>query len=262
MPDKATLRTDLSAQAHEWVDYITTANERDIKWSILNSRIYSPDFQAEAPAAPTRRISLMDTDSVNAFFAIRPDGIVLDGEPTILNFASYKYPGGMFLDGSTAQEEALCHRSTLFSVLDAFDSSYYVDNRFKLNRGLYTNRAIFSPGIMFYSADRSEYHPANVLTCASPNWLTASKYNSASKSENNRVVKERLKFMNQILATEKVHTFIAGAWGCGVFRQDPTFMAKAMIEELTYPEQLIFAIPKGNNYNAFQAVLEDTLCKH
>lgn len=32
-----------------------------------------------------------------------------------LNFASYKHPGGMFLKGSKAQEECLCHESFLFN---------------------------------------------------------------------------------------------------------------------------------------------------
>lgn len=60
-----------------------------------------------------------------------------------------------------------------------------------------------------------------------------------------------------VLAANEVSTFIAGAWGCGVFRQDPEFMAKAMIEELTYPQTLVFAIPKGRNYDAFDKVLKE-----
>lgn len=251
MADKAEIRTDFAAKAQEWLDYINSAHAEEIYASIRNSTIYSPDFHAKAPATPDRRIKLVDTDSVRALF------LLSKSEVTVFNFASYKYPGGMFLDGSTAQEEALCHKSTLFPVLNAFDEIYYAPNRKTLNRGLYTNRAIFSRDICFYDPSNEKQLTANVLTCASPNWLTAQKYCGVSKSENNKVVRERLRWLNEILANEEVHTFIAGAWGCGVFRQNPTFMARVMAEELTYPQELIFAIPRGNNYNAFDEVLSN-----
>ena len=35
----------------------------------------------------------------------------------VLNFASYQNPGGKFLEGSSAQEESLCHASTLYECL-------------------------------------------------------------------------------------------------------------------------------------------------
>lgn len=255
MADHATRRPDLATRAQEWLDYVQDNYPGEIYYSIRNSRIYSPDFHAETPASPTVR-RLMQTDSVNALFAVTPP-FVLDGHVTVFNFASYKYPGGMFLDGSTAQEEALCHKSTLFPVLTSFDGAYYAPNRANLNRGLYTNRAIFSEGIIFKQEEDTRV--ADVLTCASPNWLTAQKYCGVSKSENNKVVRERLKWINEVLAANEVSTFIAGAWGCGVFRQDPEFMARAMIEEITAPGEVIFAIPKGNNYNAFEKILDETL---
>lgn len=45
------------------------------------------------------------------------------GRTAILNYASYKSPGGFFLEGSPAQEEALCHES----ILLAFDGTYYAE---------------------------------------------------------------------------------------------------------------------------------------
>ena len=70
------------------------------------------------------------------------------GRVAILNFASYKNPGGMFLNGSIAQEEALCHASNgvLFEVLSSekvFDA-FYEQNRKMLNRALYHDNLLYT----------------------------------------------------------------------------------------------------------------------
>ena len=140
--------------------------------------------------------------------------------------------------------------------MDSFNDSYYRPNWQNLNNALYTNRAIYSENIIFETHRFDEVKVADVLTCASPNWRTAGAYKRVSKSENNRVLRERARWMNQVLTNEGVDTFIAGAWGCGVFRQDPEFVATVFLEELTYPKKLIFAIPPGRNYNAFKKIME------
>ena len=47
------------------------------------------------------------------------------GKTAVLNFASYKEPGGGFMAGSQAQEESFCHESFLYNVLRQFQ--YYYD---------------------------------------------------------------------------------------------------------------------------------------
>ena len=42
-----------------------------------------------------------------------------NGHIVALNFASYKNPGGQFINGSMAQEESLCHASMLYPVLNS-----------------------------------------------------------------------------------------------------------------------------------------------
>lgn len=86
--------------------------------------------------------TLTDMDSVSCLFNLSDNG-----RTAILNYASYKSPGGFFLEGSPAQEEALCHESNLYPILLAFDGTYYAWNRQRLNKALYLNRALYSSGI-------------------------------------------------------------------------------------------------------------------
>ena len=241
-------RLDVIEQAAKWNQYVQAAYSDEIVEAIANSKIYSPEFQPGSPEKRRSRTTLMDIDTVGALFALD------EADITVFNYADYKYAGGMFLEGSTAQEEALCHKSILFPVLNSFEDCYYAPNRKDSRGGLFTNRAIFSKNILFeQNSERKK--TANVLTCAAPNWGNC-KYNNISKSENNKVIRERLKWINKILADNNVDTFVAGAWGCGVFLQDPKTVAAMMIEEITYPKNLILAIPAGRNYSVFKEVLE------
>lgn len=92
------------------------------------------------------------------------------------------------------QEEALCHESNLYPILLAFDDTYYAWNRQRLNRALYLDRAIYTPDVVFEKDD-------------------------VPLSLNNRIMEER------IAEVKGVENLIAGAWGCGVFMQDPSTVA-------------------------------------
>ena len=185
----------------------------------------------------------------------------------VLNFASYKHPGGGYIRGQMAQEEALCHSSVLFSVLSRFTHTYYDNNNKNLNRGLYTNKALYSPNVLFdvlteEGSGRLIQRYVDVLTCAAPNW-SAAKRNGVSVGENNAVCKNRLEFIINILNEQKVDIAILGAWGCGVFKQDAYEIAKDFKELFNAGKscikEAIFVIPNvaSTNYIAFY----NTFCK-
>ena len=92
------------------------------------------------------KFELVNIDSVSAIFEFAQ----ANKRTAVLNFASYKEAGGLFLKGSTAQEEALCHESFLFNILRNFENSYYAVNCKQLNRGLYKNTALYSPNVIFF----------------------------------------------------------------------------------------------------------------
>lgn len=134
-----------------------------------------------------------------------------EGKTCVLNFASFKNPGGGFLKGTIAQEEYLCQNSTLYNVLSQF-TSYYEKNR------LNTNDALYSPGIVVLPSEVK----VDVLSCAAPN-IKASRMIDSKKVQ---AVISRIKFVLDILEKEACDTVILGAFGCGVFGNDPRFVAK------------------------------------
>lgn len=192
-------------------------------------------------------IILQEAYSVSALF------VNLGRKTAVLNFASYKHPGGKFIEGSSAQEESLCHASTLYNVLSHFDSSYYEWNRHHLNRGLYEDRALYSPGIAFEQNGLPLVAFAGVITCAAPNKAAWSRYGRVSDEENSAALRSRITLIRDIAEENYVETLILGAFGCGVFRQSPSEVSKIFKDVFseTSVKRLIFAIPRGENMEAF-----------
>lgn len=195
-------------------------------------------------------ITLVDMDSITAAKTYQ------EGKTAILNFASYKHPGGGFMNGSRAQEECLCHDSYLYNILYKM-TDYYSWNNKHLNRALYTNRGLYTPDVRF------SFGFCDVITCASPNFTTAKKYQNVSADENNKVLEERIKFILDIAANNQVDTLILGAFGCGVFSQNPTLVCRYFYKYLKnyHFKKIVFAIPVGQydrNFKAFKEELENT----
>ena len=158
----------------------------------------------------------------------------------------------MFFNGSSAQEESLCHSSFLYNVLRTFDKTYYEWNRKHLNRALYTDRALYSPNILFFDQLRQCYF--DVITCAAPNYGAAAKWQHVFAEENRAVLTNRIKFIAEIAEENEVETLVLGAYGCGVFQQDPSVVAAVFHEvfQATTVKQLLFPIPDNTNLSPFQ----------
>ena len=235
------------AQAHiedmEARHYDATRN------SIRNSIVYKPNdtirpTNSEAINQP--QIIVADADSVTAAFQYAI------GKTCILNFASYVHPGGGFTNGAWAQEEALCHVSNLYPILEAHES-YYMWNKNNLNNHLYENRAIYSPDVIFEQQGMKGLF--DVITCAAPKLSEAYKSDEVSAEDNTEALKSRIQFIFDILAQNEVETVILGAWGCGVFKQDPvevsSLFENAIENGANTAARVVFAIPMGPNFTAF-----------
>lgn len=227
---------------------------KEIKSSIENTVTYNQVPKEDKTQLGSPSISIFPEDSVTGIFNHA------QGKTCVLNFASFKDAGGLFLKGSKAQEECLCHESFLYNVLKEHDQ-YYKSNQTNLNRGLYRNRALYSPDIHFIRDGQAV--KADVLTCAAPNFYTANKYCNVSAQENSKVLRSRIKFVLSVLKAQGVETAILGAFGCGVFAQDASEVAQIFKEETENimggsKFNAVFAVPEGRdgNYQKMKNVFE------
>ena len=229
----------------------------EIKDCVIKSLIFGPEpvpRTTHEPIIPT--MTVVDEGSVDAIINHA------EGKTAVLNFASYKNPGGMFILGSRAQEECLCHESFLYNVLKNFPD-YYSWNEGHKNRSLYTNRAIYSPDIIFERDGKT--YPCDVITCAAPNLSWALRYRNAQAIEDNKkLLRDRIRFVLDIADLQGVETLILGAFGCGVFKQDAEVVANHFVnllqtEEYSSIKKVVFAVPKGvdtYNYDSFVKVVK------
>ena len=227
--------------ARDHLDYVLEKYSEEIREQVANTVIYDARLMQRSGQNGNPRQFFLPADTVTAIFTAKRNKNT--GKVAALNFASFKKPGGMFLEGSKAQEECLCMDSTLYPVLDSFREIYYEQNKKLLNRALYTDRALYTPDVVFENEECTV--KADILTCAAPNKYVAQKYQKVSDEENKKVLTNRLLFIRDIAVDRGVDTLILGAFGCGVFGQDPQQVAELMDEIFGAASirNIVYAVP-------------------
>lgn len=206
--------------------------------------------------------------SFNAAYRIRKDNP--DKKIAVLNFASAKRPGGMVTRGSSAQEECLCRVSTLYNVLSSSKfKSHYVKG--KKSDNFYIDELIYSPDIKvvlhlenYTELKPEDYWSVDVITSAFPNLRNISNSEIMEKEDKIKFLyDQRIENVFQAAMKESVDILILGAWGCGVFRNDPAMVAESFLniqykyegifEKIIYP---VYCKPEEtHNYEIFRSVL-------
>lgn len=238
-------RDELRAKAQEHTDKMEREYLGEITQAYRASEIFDFHNVSKHEKVGEPEYTLLKKDSVTALFT-QPKG-----RWCVLNFASYKKPGSKFIDGSFAQEESLCHASFLYNVLRQ-ETDYYEWNNAHKNRGMYENRAIYTPNVRFFQ--EHYYRDADVLTCAAPN--RGFKMRRFSDEENDMALRQRINFIANILKSKEkdLNGAILGAFGCGLFAQDAERVATLFkASPLPTSLKIVYAIP-GENYQKFAKV--------
>lgn len=209
--------------------------EQSIKHSILISPAEGEKILEKYNACAICGQPEIRVENISTVGAIRKLAEEGKADIGVLNFASAKNPGGGFQNGAKAQEESLAVSGTLYPTLTAHEE-YYKENR--ANRSMmYLDYGIYSPEVIFFrdGTFRLTKTPvkASVLTLPAVNMgQVLLKGEDAEKAK--KVMRRRMKLALGIFAEQKVKHLILGAYGCGVFRNDPAEIAvwwRELLEE-------------------------------
>ncbi|MFF3561113.1 TIGR02452 family protein [Streptomyces sp. NPDC002574] len=200
-----------------------------VRRAVAGTRILGPEpvdpGAAPALAAPTA-FEVTGEDSLQAAGRLVRAGA---GPVAVLNFASARNPGGGYLNGAQAQEEALCRSSALYTTLLAA-RDFYTWHRTD-GSPFYSDRVVHSPAVPVFRDPRGELleEPFEVgfLTCAAPNAGVVELRDPPSAVRLPAAIDARAGRVLEAASAGGYRALVLGAWGCGVFRNDPARVAAA-----------------------------------
>lgn len=233
--------------------------------AVAGSRLYTPEEQASLLAANHRNHSgsrprIEVTAETTQRAAQR---LALGGPVTALNFASARNPGGGFLGGARAQEEDLCRCSGLYPTQLPHDRYYQVN---RAERSLiYTDHLIWSPAVPFFRVEAPGLLEvpflASVITSPAPNAGEELRRDPTAGPRISEALRRRSGMLLAVAEAQGARRLVLGAWGCGVFRNDPVEVADILGEWLASArfdgafDEVVFAVygrPEAN-LEAFRA---------
>ncbi|MFT6334827.1 MAG: hypothetical protein ACJATI_001573 [Halioglobus sp.] len=231
--------------------------DKQLQDSILGTICYSPnmsdkllDIERIKGDRLETKISVTSESTLDCVRRLKREG---KERVLCLNFASARNPGGGFLGGSQAQEESIARASGLYPSLLGC-TEYYETNR-KQKSCFYTDYMIYTPQTPIFKKENGEN--MDQLICASV--ITAPAVNSGVVvhreperiKEIETVMTRRISKVLSISYANNHKVLVLGAWGCGVFRNDPIDMARYFREVIETDfknvfEEIVFAVYSRN----------------
>jgi uncharacterized protein (TIGR02452 family) len=215
-----------------------------VRAAVAGTRLYAPAERIPAPVprgpgAPVTEV----TDETSLSAARR-----LGADVACLVFASAKNPGGGFLSGAQAQEESIARSSGLYSCQSAAREFYDFHRRQGDLR--YSDHVIYSPGVPVIRADDGtlldQPYAVSFLTAAAPNLGAIGASQPRAVASVPGVLESRAERVLAVAAAHGHRKLVLGAWGCGVFRNDPAVVAAAFAAQLARAQgrfdHVVFAV--------------------
>lgn len=234
-----------------WADAVTAA--------VVACRSIPPDLPLPAPR---ERIDAETTVTIANETTLGAARRLMERDlrPAALNMANGVHPGGGFLGGARAQEEALCRSSALHATLR--DDPMYAAHR---RRGDHESSdwVIVSPDVPVFRDDDgrtlSEPWPCSFLTCAAPYAPHVGQPRSA------QLLARRIERLLHVAEAHAFDALVLGAWGCGAFGNDARLAAADFHRLLSGPfdgafREVVFAISDWSPERRFLGPFRDRFC--
>ncbi len=233
----------VAAERH--TDEVATRLAKDIARSLEGVVRYEGAPKAEVAEACVPAVTVEATDAVAAILE-HGRGYAQFCDLAVLDFASFVNPGGGYIRGGLAQEEALCTESYLYNVLNEQRDWYGENRRRNINCELYRDRALMVPAVRF---ERGKMHAyADVIVAAAPNAQRARADYHVAEDTLVAAMRDRIRFVLSIIDALGREKAVLGAYGCGVFGWDAEQVAELFREELASGahgvKEVVFAIPR------------------
>ncbi|WP_338791229.1 TIGR02452 family protein [Bernardetia sp. MNP-M8] len=238
--------------------YINQKNEKvDIseiqEYAQRNSELFeaNDNFMLEAHYEPLKSVKKKYYTQNESVMVVIDNLLKANNEPVFcLNFASAKNIGGGFLTGAQAQEESIARVTGLSACCFEFFEEYYQFHRSRKSM-LYTDTMIYSPNVPIFKNDEGEYldkpQKVSILTSAAVN---AGVVKCQERDKIEQIIPVMYQRTEKVLAIAHRNGYknlVLGAWGCGVFQNEPADIAKIFHDLLTTKfencfEEVVFAI--------------------
>lgn len=199
-------------------------------------------WKTNVHCSETCRIRVMDLDSFEAAKGM--------DRPLVFNFANARRPGGGFLHGGRAQEEALCRAGTLYLSL----SSAEAEKMYRYNRDhpspVDSDYMLLSPKVCVFRNPIGELlnepYYVSVISASAPDRIY--KASQVEPKALEKTIRTRLQNLFMVAVLHGYRSLVLGAWGCGAFGNDVNDVSRCFYDVLIregfarYFDTIVFAV--------------------
>lgn len=222
--------------------------------------------------SPAGTVSLPVQGDHNPEISVMNDDSFVPKTDLVMNFANGYNPGGGYLRGAVAQEEALCRESTLYASIASKTAEIMYDRNLRSGNPFNTDYMLISPCVEIFRDQNNqlleETRTTAVVTIAAPNLLYDPKMQGMTQDDIDDYMLMRILQFFTICAERGYRSLTLGAWGCGAFGHRAEKVSgyfKTVLYDFGmkgYFDKIVFAVKTGadtRNYDAFLQTFRDLL---